>query len=336
MPIQIGSRGQDVRDLQLRLRALGYDPGDIDGAFGPHTEAALKQFQGHYESLACTGALDAETEAALAQALVIKAEAPPAPATSAPDQPPAPCETQVWEAFQGLVELIKSTPVCYGPGRGLFHDQGWVVTQGPGALGSKAWTSLAGHPYPSFHCSSWTNFFLGWLLRYNERYTHAGNIPSLFDLCEKSDDLHTQPGASPYRGYGPYCTALQTNGDTLARKQIRNVLDIRELHDRRSTLPTFIVVGQSTHLPAGWRWWHHTVLFVVDHRTAGAPMYRLAADGYHGTDGRWSAAPMRWVEINEHTIPNYQDNIIYRGYGVVSTDGTYGGGRPLAPVSVER
>ena len=80
MSIQMGSRGQDVRDLQLRLRALGYDPGDIDGAFGPHTEAA---------------------------------------------------------------------------------HQGWVVTQGPGALSSKTWTSRAGHTFPSFHCSSWTSAGLG-------------------------------------------------------------------------------------------------------------------------------------------------------------------------------
>lgn len=41
-----------MRDLQLRLRAPGYDPGDIDGVFGPHTEAALEQLQGHDEPLA--------------------------------------------------------------------------------------------------------------------------------------------------------------------------------------------------------------------------------------------------------------------------------------------
>jgi hypothetical protein len=44
---------------------------------------------------------------------------------------------------------------------------------------------------------------------------------------------------------------------------------------------------------------------------------------------------MEWREINEHTVPTYLDNIIYRGYGVISADGSYGGGRPIAPVTVE-
>jgi hypothetical protein len=333
MPIQSGSRGQEVRDLQLRLKALGYDVGDIDGIFGPHTQAALKQFQEHYESLAPTGVLDAQTSAQLAQALVIKTS--DSAITPHVDKPPAPCAPEVWEAFNQLVAVITKTPVRYGPGRGLVHDQKWVVTDGPGALASRAWTSMVGGTYPSFHCSSWTNFFLGWLLRYNERFTHAGNIPSLFDLCEQSDELHEQPDSSPYRGYGPYCSEIKTNGDTYARKKIRDVLDIRELYDRRETLPTFIVCGQSTHMPTGWRWWHHTLLFAVDHATPGAPMHRMAADGYHAADGRWSGAPMQWIEINEHTMPTYQENVIYRAYGVLSEDGSYGGGRPLWPVTVE-
>ena len=114
-----------------------------------------------------------------------------------------------------------------------------------------------------------------------------------------------------------------------------NVLDIRELYDRRTSLPTFLICGQSTHSPAGWRWWHHTLLFVVDHATDGAPMHRLAADGYHASDGRWSAAPMKWIQIDETTIPTYEDNLVFRGYGVITKDGTYGGGRPIAPVTME-
>lgn len=37
--------GADVRALQQALNALGFGCGDIDGYFGPHTEAALQQFQ---------------------------------------------------------------------------------------------------------------------------------------------------------------------------------------------------------------------------------------------------------------------------------------------------
>jgi len=34
-----------VRELQLALKGLGYDPGAVDGHFGARTEAAVKAFQ---------------------------------------------------------------------------------------------------------------------------------------------------------------------------------------------------------------------------------------------------------------------------------------------------
>ena len=40
-----GSNDPAVRDLQEALKALGYDPGPVDGIFGSATEAAVKQFQ---------------------------------------------------------------------------------------------------------------------------------------------------------------------------------------------------------------------------------------------------------------------------------------------------
>ena len=40
-----GSNDPSVRDLQAALKALGHDPGPIDGLFGPTTEAAVKAFQ---------------------------------------------------------------------------------------------------------------------------------------------------------------------------------------------------------------------------------------------------------------------------------------------------
>ena len=40
-----GSNDPAVRDLQAALKALGHDPGPIDGVFGPTTEAAVKAFQ---------------------------------------------------------------------------------------------------------------------------------------------------------------------------------------------------------------------------------------------------------------------------------------------------
>ena len=40
-----GSTDPAVRDLQEALKALGYNPGPIDGVFGATTEAAVKAFQ---------------------------------------------------------------------------------------------------------------------------------------------------------------------------------------------------------------------------------------------------------------------------------------------------
>ena len=40
-------RGDDVAELQVRLARLGFNPGRIDGIFGPLLEAALGDFQGN-------------------------------------------------------------------------------------------------------------------------------------------------------------------------------------------------------------------------------------------------------------------------------------------------
>jgi peptidoglycan hydrolase-like protein with peptidoglycan-binding domain len=40
-----GSTDPAVRDLQQALKALGHDPGPVDGVFGATTEAAVKAFQ---------------------------------------------------------------------------------------------------------------------------------------------------------------------------------------------------------------------------------------------------------------------------------------------------
>lgn len=43
--LKLGSKGQDVRKLQQRLRELGYYTGSADGDFGKATETAVKNFQ---------------------------------------------------------------------------------------------------------------------------------------------------------------------------------------------------------------------------------------------------------------------------------------------------
>jgi peptidoglycan hydrolase-like protein with peptidoglycan-binding domain len=43
--LQKGMRGDDVRTLQRRLKALGYDPGPVDGVFGDLTLSAVLKYQ---------------------------------------------------------------------------------------------------------------------------------------------------------------------------------------------------------------------------------------------------------------------------------------------------
>ena len=59
-------RGEDVRDLQLRLSRLGFETGLVDGVFGPDTEAGLVAFQSEV-GLVVDGILGSETLAQLAR-----------------------------------------------------------------------------------------------------------------------------------------------------------------------------------------------------------------------------------------------------------------------------
>ena len=43
--MRTGSKGQEVKDLQTRLSALGFYSGEIDGEFGPGTKEAVIAFQ---------------------------------------------------------------------------------------------------------------------------------------------------------------------------------------------------------------------------------------------------------------------------------------------------
>lgn len=45
LPVKEGTRGPDVRRIQARLKELGFDPGPLDGVFGPRTREAVLRFQ---------------------------------------------------------------------------------------------------------------------------------------------------------------------------------------------------------------------------------------------------------------------------------------------------
>lgn len=246
-----------------------------------------------------------------------------------------PANAETWAAFEKLAASL--SVVHYGPGRGIWDGTRFVVTYAPGRRtygvnDLKLWPNVAGKRYPALHCSSWTNLFLAWLLRRNELYTHAGNIPDLSELVAGTPDIHPAPGAGPWRGYGGSCTAIAPDGSGVKRSGVPKTMDARELlaRTRAGTLPTFMVASQSTKNNGKWLWWHHTVVWAV----RDGRLYRIAADGYKGVKG-YSAQPMRYVEITDANVGQYA-SAVYRVWGVDTADGSYGdASKAIAAVEFE-
>lgn len=62
--LKVGDSGQDVSELQKRLKDAGFSPGQIDGDFGPATEASVIAFQ-RSNNLLADGIVGPKTFAAL-------------------------------------------------------------------------------------------------------------------------------------------------------------------------------------------------------------------------------------------------------------------------------
>jgi peptidoglycan hydrolase-like protein with peptidoglycan-binding domain len=72
----------DVRQAQEALVAKGFNPGPVDGKMGPHTKAAISDFQ-KKENIKVTGSLDSETKSRLGSSSKADTSTPAAsPATS--------------------------------------------------------------------------------------------------------------------------------------------------------------------------------------------------------------------------------------------------------------
>ena len=59
--LRYGSKGETVIHLQTRLNFLGYGPLEVDGDFGPATEAAVKKFQQNNNPLDVDGIVGPDT-----------------------------------------------------------------------------------------------------------------------------------------------------------------------------------------------------------------------------------------------------------------------------------
>ena len=100
----------DVRDIQGRLRALGFNPGPLDGAAGPQTIAAARQYQ-QARGLAATDTLDKDLLARLRQEPApprqAQAAAPPPRRTYAPPPPPPPPRRQQDPLLESIERLFR-------------------------------------------------------------------------------------------------------------------------------------------------------------------------------------------------------------------------------------
>lgn len=328
MILKPGDKGLEVEQLQLKLKAAGYDPGEIDGDYGAKTTAAVLAFQVDRPDIDDDGIAGPQTIGSLNAAILKMTSVP----TVKPPSDIVHCDDDTWKKFELLVKAVTDRPVRYGPGRGLWVTDKFVITYGARQLNgtTKQWPNVLDKPYPSFHCTSWCNFFMSWLCRRNQDYTHAGNCPEIWELLLSSPDVHQNPGAGPYRGFGDVCYQIPPDGSAVKRSGVPKVMDVRELYSRRADLPTFMVFGQSTRTASGWNWWHHTGVYVA----RDGKLFRIAADGFKGAHG-YSASPMKFIEITDKNVGDF-GNVIYRMYGVKTTDGTYGDkSRPYAMVTFE-
>ena len=350
-----GERNDQVKIIQEKLKQLNFYAGAIDGIFGRNTERAVRAFQ-LSRSLLVDGIAGPQTNAALSKATAQKTT-PFSPLKKSRDQSTPPpthddisaCSHLSWKRFEDFKDCLlgqnnTNEHVMYGPGRGLFVEDKWVVSYGPGKLDRKSWAVKGGKTGPSLHCSSLTNLFLGYLLNYNEKWTHQGNMPNQMSMCTQSDELHPLPKNKKikYRGYGQNCMRLASNGDTADRwkmqgKFMYNRLDAREVWERRKELATFNIWAQSTRKgrSSKMKWDHHVGLFIYDHKEDR--MWRLAADGYRGSGGAYSATPVQYGEIDELWCRRDSEKKFYQIMRIIPDDehGNFGLDRDIYPIGTE-
>lgn len=136
--IEVGDSGRAVRTLQRDLRTLGFDPGPVDGDFGPLTNAAVVAFQKTH-GLEPDGVVGPLTRGAMDKLLK------PLPVVRIGDRRPA---------VEQLQRLLSDAGVDPGPIDGIFgpatesavlrfQRQRTLVVDG--IVGSQTWGALRGY-----------------------------------------------------------------------------------------------------------------------------------------------------------------------------------------------
>jgi len=141
--LAIGSQGAQVRTLQRLLNKFGYGPLEVDGEFGPLTQAALRRYQAAKHLPVNGVAGDKTWEALLGHSITIRAPRP----NAAPGGP-------VPEGFLG--DLVKTIRGQVGTTAGFGYNQSNKYT---------AWAGRGG----AAHAEAWCADFVSWA------YAHSGH-----------------------------------------------------------------------------------------------------------------------------------------------------------------
>jgi peptidoglycan hydrolase-like protein with peptidoglycan-binding domain len=120
-----GSRGDAVKALQAKLQAMGFNPGTVDGVFGPKTDQAVRRYQ-EQNGLQIDGIAGPETFTSLGMmgddepAAVETLRHPEPTEASAPPQMPV-TETQAPSGIEAMPSAEKEAeePSTEGSSKGL-------------------------------------------------------------------------------------------------------------------------------------------------------------------------------------------------------------------------
>ena len=104
----------DVRTAQQALQDKGFNPGPIDGIMGPHTKAAISDFQTK-ENMKVTGTLDKETKAKLTTASTSSTSSPTASPSASPSASTPATGPSTPPATTGPASDVNPTPKKQNP-----------------------------------------------------------------------------------------------------------------------------------------------------------------------------------------------------------------------------
>ena len=109
--LEKGSRGEEVKEIQIRLIEMGYLEGDADGLFGPVTEAAVIAFQGD-NNLEPTGIVNEDTYNAIMENAGTERESAEVQEAMYPRSMTEWLDNNGIEISQDIFDILKKFDIC--------------------------------------------------------------------------------------------------------------------------------------------------------------------------------------------------------------------------------